>query len=250
MMRIFTLVGLLVVSATVAWPQQKILVAAASDLRFALDSLTSAFESSNDAKVEISYGSSGKLAQQIVHGAPFDVFFSADIAYPEQLETEHKTGSAIYPYARGRIVLWSRQLDPNVRQIQTVVDPSVVKIAIANPMHAPYGKRAIEALQYYRLWKTVKARAVYGENISQTAQFVTSGAADAGFIALSLALSPPMQKEGGKYYLIPEESHAPLIQAAVITQHGKANALARAFLDFVKSDRANHILSHFGFTKP
>ena len=250
MIRIVTLLSMFVFSVTVAKPQQKILVAAASDLRFALDSLKTDFESNHPGQIEIAYGSSGKLTQQIIHGAPFDIFFSADVAYPEQLAAEHRTGSPIYEYAKGRIVLWSRQLDPNKNQIRTVLDSSVVKIAVANPTHAPYGKSAVEALQHYGLWEMAKPRLVYGENISQTAQFITSGAAEIGFIALSLALSPPMQKSGGKYYLIPEESHAPLIQGAVITQHGKANVLAHAFLGFVKSDRANHILTHFGFTMP
>lgn len=250
MIRIITLTALSLLSATVAKSQQKILVAAASDLRFALDSLKSAFESTNEGQVEISYGSSGKLTEQIIHGAPFDIFFSADVAYPEQLEKEHQTASPVYRYAKGRIVLWSKRLDPNAEKIRAVLDPSVVKIAIANPTHAPYGKRAVEALEHYKLWEMARPRLVYGENISQTAQFITTGAADIGFIALSLALSPAMQKDGGKYYLIPEESHEPLIQGAVITQHGKEKRLANAFFNFVRTDRAISILTHFGFTKP
>ena len=124
------------------------------------------------------------------------------------------------------------------------------KIAIANPAHAPYGKRAEESLIYYKILESIKGKLVYGENISQTAQFITTGAADIGIVALSLALSPNMQKEGGKYFLIPESSHKPLEQGAVITRHGMENGLAKEFIDFIKGKTANEILIHFGFTKP
>lgn len=250
MTRIITIVALFFIAATTTKAQEKVLIAAASDLRFALDSLKAAFEAGNEGEVEVSYGSSGKLTEQIIHGAPFDIFFSADIAYPERLEKEHKTGSEIYPYAKGRIVLWSKSLDPAEKEIRTLLDASVVKIAVANPTHAPYGKRAMETLAYYRLSEIVKPKLVYGENISQTAQFITAGAADIGFIALSLALSPAMQNDGGKYYLIPEACHEPLIQAAVITRHGQKNRVAKAFFSFVSTDRALSILKHFGFTRP
>lgn len=228
----------------------KVLIAAASDLKFALDSVTATFKKTHPGTVDITYGSSGKLFEQISNSAPFDIFFSADITYPQQLKQKKLTLSEIYIYGKGRIVLWSKKIDPEKEGMNTLLSPSVLKIAIANPQHAPYGKRAEEALAYYKLTERVKSKLVFGENISQTAQFVTTGAADAGIVALSLALSPNMKKENGAYFLIPEESHKPLEQGAVITKHALGNAYAKAFLDYVNSATANAILSHFGFTKP
>jgi molybdate transport system substrate-binding protein len=134
--------------------------------------------------------------------------------------------------------------------MQTLLDPSITRIAIANPQHAPYGKRAVECLNYFGMMDVVRPKLVYGQNIAQTAQFVTSGAADIGIIALSIARSAGMQQSGGRYYLIPAESHEPLVQGAVITRHGGGNKLASAFFDYVKSDAAAAILSHYGFSNP
>ena len=228
----------------------KILIAAASDLKFALDSVITVFKKSNSGTVDVTYGSSGKLFEQISNDAPFDVFFSADINYPRQLKERGFTSSDVYPYGVGRIVLWSKKIDPKKKEMKSLLSSSIKKIAIANPTHAPYGKRAEEAMVYYKVWESVKDKLVYGENISQTAQFVTTGAADIGIVALSLALSPNMKKEGGKYFVIPETSHNPLEQGAVITRHGKENKLATSFMEFMKSETANSILIHFGFTKP
>ena len=200
--------------------------------------------------VEVSYGSSGKFHEQILHGAPFDIFFSADISYPTKLKEENLTSSEIYAYSKGRIVLWSKSVNPTLQGMLTLKNSALKKIAIANPKHAPYGKRALESIAFYKLTSIVTPRSVYGENIAQTAQFVSSGAADIGIIALSLALSPNMKKENGRYFLIPEESHQPLIQGMVITTHGKENELAQTFFTYVKSEKAGVILKHFGFSKP
>lgn len=227
----------------------KILVAAASDLKFALDSVVSVFGKDHNCAVEVTYGSSGKLSEQITHGAPFDLFFSADISYPERLQDNGLTASEIYPYGVGRIVIWSKRIDP-AEGMNALLSPRVKKIAIANPAHAPYGKRAEEALLHEQLMQKVKDKLVFGENISQTAQFVTTGAADAGIIALSLALSPNMKRLDGKYYLIPEEFHQPLKQGAVVLSHGKDNGCAKDFLEFLKGQQADSILRCFGFVKP
>ena len=215
-----------------------------------MDSVIRSFRQENSGKVGITYGSSGRLCEQIIHGAPFDVFFSADVTYPEKLKQENKTSSDIYQYGKGRIVIWSKKLDPNLKQEMSLIDPSLSKIAIANPAHAPYGKRAMESLEYYKILENVKGKLVYGENISQAAQFVSTGAADIGIIALSLALSPNMKNENGKYFLISEESHKPLIQGGVITIHGRGKDLARLFFDFVKTEQAISILKHYGFSRP
>jgi len=232
-----------------AQPKGGILIAAASDLKFALDSIAMVFKKNNPVAVRITYGSSGKLYEQISNGAPFDIFFSADIVYPTQLKDKGLGYSDIYAYGVGRIVLWSSRVDPRHDEMMALLLPSVKKIAIANPAHAPYGKRAEESLTYYKLMERVEQKLVFGENISQTAQFVTTGAADMGIVALSLALSPAMKKLNGNYYLIPEISHQPLVQGCIITRHGAENQYARAFYEFVKSKEAVAILHHFGFTK-
>jgi molybdate transport system substrate-binding protein len=228
--------------------QAKILVAAASDLKFALDSVIVQFNQSQKGRVDVTYGSSGKLSEQIANGAPFDIFFSADVSYPEKLKQKGKTASDIYNYGKGRIVVWSKKIDPAKTGMKSLLDPSIKKIAIANPLHAPYGQRALESIEYYKL--PVNDRLVYGENISQTAQFISTGAADIGIIALSLALSPNMKRENGKHFVIPENSHQPLIQGAVITSRGRDKKLATDFFTFIKSDPAKAVLKHFGFSQP
>src|SRR6478609_11073099 len=217
---IFVTIFVFFTTLSQAQKSDKILMAAASDLKFALDSIVMVFKKSNSGTVEVTYGSSGKLFEQISNGAPFDIFFSADINYPKQLKEKGLTASEVYPYGVGRIVIWSKKIDPDKEGMKSLSSPLIRKIAIANPAHAPYGKRAEEALMYYKMLDAVKSKLVYGENISQTAQFITTGAADIGIVALSLAVSPNMKKEGGKYYLIPETSHNRLEQGAVITRHG------------------------------
>ncbi len=170
---------------------ERIAIAAAADLRFALDEIVRQFLAANpDDTIEVSYGSSGKFFTQIQQGAPYDLFFSADIAYPRALEKAGYAGSPVIPYAIGRLVLWSTGRDAAKLTLDDLADPRIGKVAIANPQHAPYGKRAEEALKARGLWQAVSAKAVYGENISQTAQFVQTGNADIGIIALSLAAEP------------------------------------------------------------
>ncbi len=227
-----------------------ILIAAASDLKFAMDSVVTVFKKAHPgASIEVTYGSSGKLFEQISHTAPFDLFFSADIEYPLTLKKKGIAVSEVYTYGIGRIVIWSQLIDPNKEQINSLLDKMVNKIAIANPQHAPYGRRAEEALKHYKVYEKVKSKLVYGENISQTAQFVTTGAADAGIIAYSLALSPTMKKLNGHYYVIPENAHKPLEQGFVILKKAEQNPLAVAFKDFMMGTEATKILGYFGFTK-
>jgi len=228
----------------------QILVAAASDLKFALDSIVTAFKKDYpDARVDVTYGSSGKLFEQISHSAPFDLFFSADIEYPLNLKEKGIAVSDVHTYGVGRVVIWSQIIDPNKEQINSLLDKTINKIAIANPQHAPYGRRAEETLKHYKIYEKIKSKLVYGENISQTAQFVTVGAADAGIIALSLALSPAMKKLNGHYYVIPEDAHKPLKQGFVLLKNAERNPLASVFRDFMLGAEATKILNHFGFTK-
>jgi len=228
--------------------QKEVLIAAAADLQFAMDSLITLFSKETpEITIKAVYGSSGNFFEQITNGAPFDLFFSADLDYPRKLQEQNKTQGAPRLYGTGQIVLWSNKLDPAPDKMNTLLQPGIVKIAIANPAHAPYGKRAQESLQYYKLYDQIKDKLVFGENISQTAQFVHSGAADIGIIALSLALSPAMQQSGGKYWLIPAETHQPLQQAYVLLQHSRDHGGGEKFATFISSAKARAVLANFGF---
>lgn len=231
--------------------KQEVVVAAAADLKFAMDSLVAAFAPGNpDITIKVIYGSSGNFFQQIGNGAPFDLFFSADIDYPKQLQAKALTASAINVYGIGQLVLWSLNFDPAANKMNSLLESSVRKIAIANPAHAPYGRRAEECLRYFKLFDKVKEKLVFGENIAQTAEYARSGAADAAIIALSLALSPEMQRSGGRYWLIPADTHQPLEQGFVLLPHGKDNKAASRFMTFISTPEARAILKSFGFNRP
>ncbi len=232
---------------------EKILIAAASDLNFAMNELCRTFEKLHPGiKVEVSYGSSGSFFAQIKQGAPYDIFFSADASYPALLEGEgFSVKGRRQLYAIGQIVFWipkKSALNPG-KGLNIVLDPAVKKLAIANPKHAPYGRVAEESLRYYGLWDKVQNKLVFGENISQTAQFVQTGAADAGIIALSLAISPKMVKDGS-YWIIPTESYSRLEQGYAVLQRGKGKSSVKAFLAFVQGKNGKKILSDFGFILP
>ena len=230
-----------------------ILIAAASNLRFAMHEICQEFQEANSSiQTKVSYGSSGNFFAQISQGAPFDIFFSADVTYPELLEKEGLTAKGMQEvYAVGKIVLWIPKLskvDPD-KGLQAVTFPEVNKLAIANPRHAPYGRAAEESLRYYGLWDKVNEKLIYGENISQTAQFVHTGAADAGIIALSLAISPKMLHEG-RYWVIPDESHSDIEQIYVVLKNRKGNKSIRRFLDFIHGEKGSEILCRYGFIIP
>ena len=195
------------------------------------------------------YGSSGKFATQIRQGAPFDLYFSADIAYPRALEAEGHAHGTTRPYALGRIVLWSAIRDARTLGLKDLADPALGRIAIANPRHAPYGKRAEEALRAAGVWDTVQPRLVQGENIAQTAQFVQTGNATVGIIALSLALNPTLAAQGG-HHLIDAALHAPLEQGFILTRQAQGKALATAFADYIGTEAARAVLVRYGFELP
>ncbi len=228
---------------------QQLRIAAAADLQFAMNDLAALYQSQAKREVAISYGSSGNFFTQIENGAPFDLFFSADISYPRKLIAANLADSqTFYSYAFGRLVLWAptrAQLHLAEKGFSVLLDSRVQKIAVANPAHAPYGQAAIAALQKAGLYEKVKSKLVYGENISQAAQFVQSGNAQVGMIALSLANSPSMQ--GSDRWLIPAELHPPLEQAAVVISSSINKNAARSFLDFMKTPEAREILARYGF---
>ena len=251
-LRMLGLFLLLVVQALLPAAQagERITVAAAADLKFAMDEIVADFRSARpDDAVEVVYGSSGKFATQIRQGAPFDLYFSADIAYPRALEAEGLALGPTRPYAVGRIVLWSRTRDAGALRLQDLADPALGRIAIANPRHAPYGKRAEEALRAAGVWDAVQPRLVQGENIAQTAQFVQTGNAAVGIIALSLALNPALAGQGG-YHLIDAVLHAPLEQGFILTRKAEGKALATAFADYIGSAAARAVLVRYGFELP
>ncbi|MEQ1887127.1 MAG: molybdate ABC transporter substrate-binding protein [Bryobacteraceae bacterium] len=229
---------------------ETISVAAAADLKFAMDAIVQAFERSHPGdRVEVTYGSSGQFHAQIQQGAPHDLFFSADIAFPRELVEKGLAASPVKPYAVGRLVLWSATMDASKMTLQSLLDPKVSRIAIANPKHAPYGQRAEEALRALHHWDRVESKLVFGENVSQAAQFVETGNAQVGIIALSLAVNPALAKKGG-YSLIPDTLHKPLEQAFVITRRGGTKPLAKQFASYIDSPPARAIMAKFGFVLP
>ncbi len=227
-------------------------IAAAADLKFAMGELSDRFEKQTGTQVNVTFGSSGNFFSQVQNGAPFDLFFSADLDYARKLEAAGLAESGtVYEYAVGRIVIWTppnTKVDVTKLGWKTLLDASVEKIAIANPEHAPYGRAAVAALQKAGIYESVKAKLVYGENISQAAQFVQSGNAQAGIVAQSLAVSPAMRD--GKRWEIPADMHPPLEQGAVILKTAKNKDTAWAFLEFVKSELGRATLAKYGFEIP
>jgi molybdate transport system substrate-binding protein len=231
---------------------QDLTVAAAADLQFAMQDVSTRFQKETGKKVNVIYGSSGNFFQQIQNGAPFDMFFSANLDYPKKLEAADLTEKdTYYQYASGEIVLWvpnESKVDLNAG-LKALLDPAIKKIAIANPEHAPYGQAAVAAMQKENLYDKVSAKFVLGENISQTASFVVSGSADAGIVALSLALSPNM-KGHGRYVEIPAADYPAIQQACVVLKSSKNKDVARQFLLFVKTTAVSDLFKSYGFNVP
>jgi len=229
---------------------QEITVAAASDLQFALQDVKERFEKNTGAQVKLVFGSSGNLFTQIQNGAPFDLFFSADIEYPQKLESAELTEpGTLYEYAVGKLALWAPKdslLDLS-RGLQVLLDPRIKKIAIANPEHAPYGRAAVAALRHEGIYDKVSDRLVLGENISQAASFVVSGSADIGIVALSLALAPSL-KDKGKYAELPADEYPAIRQAAVVLKSSKEKQAAQQFLAYLKTPAIVELLRSYGFS--
>lgn len=245
-----SLVGLVLCVTCFVAHAEKITIAAAADLKFAMDDLVSTFNKANTAdKVEVTYGSSGKFNTQIQQGAPYDMFFSADIAFPRELLKAGLAASDVKPYAIGRIVLWSATQDASKMSLASLADPKITRIAIANPKHAPYGKRAEEALRAAGVWETVQTKLVFGENISQTAQFALTGNAQVAVVALSLAVHPELAGKGG-YWLIPDNLHQPLEQGFIITKRAETSTLAKRYAEYMASKPARMVMTKYGFVLP
>lgn len=246
----------LVMSPFFGSPQQSaasrdLVIAAAADLSSALKDVADDFQKKKGVHLKLSFGASGALTQQIENGAPFDVFFSADMDYPRQLAAKGFADQAsLFQYAVGKLVLWvpaDSPLDVEHRGMDILLDSSVKKISIANPEHAPYGRAAVAALKHVKLYDRVAGRLVLGENVSQAAQFVESGNAQAGFVALAHAMAPAMQGKG-KYWEVPADDYPPLAQGMIVLTHSQHAKEAAEFEIYIKSKDATAILKKYGFS--
>lgn len=231
---------------------QELTVAAAADLRPALDEISAKFKSESGITLRVSYGSSGNFFQQLQNGAPFDVFLSANVDYPKKLEQAGLVASGTYyEFARGSIALmvpYDSKLDLT-EGLHVLLTPTVKKVAIANPSHAPYGQAAVAAIKSMGIYDWVAPHLVMGENISEAASFVLSGAADVGIVAKSLALAPAAAKRV-KFVDVPAKYYPPLLQAMVVLKSSKNQAAATRFESFMRSEDAENILKQFGFEVP
>ena len=249
------LLACMLASAFAGWaqdtkPAPELIVAAAADLSPALKEISDGYEKKTGVKLKLSFGASGALTQQIQNGAPFDLFFSADLDYPRQLvASDAADGTTLYQYAVGRLVLWipaDSPLDVERNGMKALLDPSVKKIAIANPQHAPYGRAAVAAMKHAGIYEQVSDRLVLGENVSQAAQFVESGNAQAGFVALAHAVAPGMQGKG-KYWEVPAESYPRLAQGVVVLSHSQHKKEAAELIQYIKSKEVADLLKNYGF---
>ena len=234
-------------------PPREVRVAAAADLKFALDAVFRATSASIPGiRPEVTYGSSGSFFAQIENGAPFDLFLSADAEYPRRLAARGRADGDVFLYAVGRLAIWvpsSSKLDIRALGLRALLDPSVRKVAIANPRHAPYGRAAEAAMKALGVHDGVRARLVLGENVAQAAQFVQSGMADAGVFALSLALAPQMRTTG-RHAEVPLASYPRMDQGGIVLKGARDPAAARALRDALLGPRGREVLREHGFFLP
>jgi molybdate transport system substrate-binding protein len=226
-------------------------VAVAANVQYVFDEIRLEFKKETGHEIRATYNSSGKFVTQIINGAPFDVFLSADMEYPEYLSKQAYTTAAPKIYAYGTLVLWTMK-KRDLSQWQSLLSGNTIsKIALANPKTAPYGREALKTLAYYKLDASLKPRLVFGDSISQTNQYIHSGVADIGFTAKSVVLAKEM-KDQGSWIEVPQQSYQAIAQGAVILKHGKEHhpVLAQQFYDFLYSAKARTILLNNGYRLP
>ncbi len=241
MIKLF-LVGLLVFSFSFG---KTVIVSAAANTQFAIKDIIKKFKQKNpQINIKLIISSSGKLANQIANGAPYDVFISADTKYPQFLYNLHKTAGKPKIYAYGILVLWSIKKD--LHSIYDITKPDIRKIAVANPKLAPYGRETIKVLKYYNIYSKVRYKIVFGESIAQASQYIIKGLVDAGFTAKSIVLAPSL-KDKGSWIEIDQKAYDPIAQAAVLINNDKE---AKAFFDFLFSQEAKKILKRYGYKVP
>jgi molybdate transport system substrate-binding protein len=248
--RIVLIVICLLTLARVTFAQ--ITIAAAGDLQSVMPEIARRFQTQTGSQVRVTFGSSGNFLQQLANGAPFDLFFSANLDYPKKLQQDgFAEPGSLYEYAQGKLVIWvlnSSALDIH-QGMRLLVGSSVGKIAIANPQHAPYGQAAVAAMKNRGIYDQVKSKLVLGENVSQALSFAISGSADVGFVALSLAISPGV-KEKGRFAEVPRDDYPAIRQACVILKSSKHKEIARQFLGFIKTPAISALLREYGFDLP
>lgn len=233
---------------------EKVSVAAAANLVYALDALNAGFKrTASEVTLTATTGASGNLFAQIKNGAPFDVFLSADTEYPAaMIDAGLGDAGTLRTFATGRLVLWTTRAGVDPSDLAAAVRAAMVKkIALAQPKIAPYGRAAQAALEMLGAWRDVQPKLVFGESVSQTAQFVQTGNADLGFVAMSLVLSPALANKG-RWKEVPAEMYAAisLDHAGVLTKRGAANPAAKRYLEFLGSEAAKKILREFGYGIP
>lgn len=233
-------------SSTQARLGGRITVAAASDLRLAFADMATAFTAQTGTQVEFSFGSSGQLREQVVNGAPFDVYASADATYVDAvIDAGRGLAASKAGYGLGRLVLWAPAGKAIPASLDDLAETAYQRIAIANPEHAPYGRAAVEAMTSTGVYDSVRSRIVLGETIADTQRIVQSGNADVGIIALSLVIT-----SGDHHTLIPDTAHQPIRQALVVTATGDQIERATAFATFVNSPAGREIMRRYGFALP
>lgn len=223
-------------------------IAVASNAQFAADSLKKIFEEKYSTDVELIVSSSGKLTSQIKHGAPYDIFLSADMKYPKSVATDGMALTEPKVYALGKLVLWTTQDIDLKNGLASLKNPSIKTIAVANPRTAPYGIATISALNQAGIYDAVKNKIVYGESISQVNQYQLTGAANVAFTALSVVKSPDI-KQNGKFIIIADSLYRPIQQGAIILKHSNEYNLenAEAFYQLLFSEKGKAVFRHFGY---
>ncbi|QDK80241.1 molybdate ABC transporter substrate-binding protein [Spirosoma sp. KCTC 42546] len=240
------LIFLLVYSITGFAHCQPLRVAVAANAQFVMEQLKVAFQKKTGIEVESIVNSSGKLTTQIQQGAPYDVFLSADVDYPQTLHKAGLTVDAPLVYAYGSLVLWTRSDLPLTADLTILSDPAVRHIAIANPATAPYGEAAVSFLKSKKLLEVVQPKIVYGESIAQVNQYILTGAAEVGFTAKSVVLDPSLTKRG-HWLDLPTTGYSPIAQGVVVLKRTSLPKEARQFMAFLRSPAARRILQQFGY---
>ncbi len=246
-----TVSGLMLISVCNLAAAAETSVAVATNFLAPMKQLAQTFEQETGHKLKLSFASSGKLFAQIRHGAPYDLFFSADAEKPQRL-VEAGSASAEYhfTYAIGRLALWSNKHHESPLPPEQIKLGDYRKLAIANPKHAPYGRAAKETLMTLKLYEQVRTKLVVGENIGQAYQFIGSGNAELGFVALSQLKQGKNKSHASSYWVVPEQMHQPIVQDAVLLKRGSSNAAAHEFLRFIRSDQAKTVLEAYGYRVP
>lgn len=237
----------LIMAFSISLQAQTIKIAAAANLRFAMDEIKVKYITANpDDRLELIFGASGNLTQQIVNGAEFDLFMAADKEFPDKLKALNMVSGEVHVYALGKLVLWSNTLDIS-NGLNTLTSQTVKRIAIPKPELAPYGNRAVECLKYYHLFDKVKDKLVYADNVAQTAQFVQTGNAEVGFLAYALIVAPNMR---GSYFVPDSLSYHPIEQAMVLIKKREHNPKATKFMKYILSPACKSTFEKYGYSVP